>query len=122
MKRNERFDNQPRKRKTAHSSRLRIRHSIFFAVLVFSLATSFAAYASGSRLLFSDANIAHLKTKEGIERVRALADRPGRNALEALCLAYRVTGDESYAKKAKEKLSALTKQTVARTTPEWGGG
>lgn len=94
----------------------------FFVVMTLFLAMMSTAYASGSRLLFSDANLAHLKTEEGIEKVRTLADRSGRNALEALCLAYRVTGDESYARKAKERLEKLTSRSVSSFSPEWGGG
>ncbi len=99
-----------------------LRKFAFFIAMTLFFAAELAAYASGSRLLFSDADIAHLKTKDGIEKVRRLAEKPGRNAMEALCLAYRVTGDESYARKAKERLENLIERPVSRFSPEWGGG
>lgn len=92
-----------------------------FSFLLFFMLSA-AQGASQSRLFFSDSNISRLQTEAGKRKAREMAERPKRNVMEALCLAYRVTGDEDYAAAAKERLMRLTEKPVNEISPEWGGG
>ena len=77
------------------------------------------AAGNAPRLLFTEKNIAHLKTPEGRRKVVELVERGGKNRIEAWSLAYRVTGDKKYAEKVREK---LLKECVSPTAAPWNGG
>ncbi len=88
-----------------------------FLLFVFGLAV-FCGAAEHPYLLFTDANIAHLKNPEGRAKATALADSGKKNDMEALCLAYRVTGDKKYA----ERIRDLMLRDCAKSDWGWGLG
>ena len=79
-----------------------------------------AAGNDGPRLLFTEANIAHLKNAAGREKVIRLAEREKKHRMEALSLAWRVTGDRKYAGAVRELL--LRECRNSGRNREWGGG
>jgi hypothetical protein len=79
--------------------------------------------AGHPRLLFTDANIAHLKTPENKEKVIALAEKNKKKNIEALCLAYRVTSDTKYAQKVRDLIMRHCIPAAPGETPKsWGWG
>jgi len=72
------------------------------------------------RLLFSDNQIAKLKTPAAQAQVIKLATG---GSMEALCLAYRVTGDKQYAEKVRDKLLKECRVPEKAATPyRWDAG
>lgn len=77
------------------------------------------------RLLFTDAKIAKLKEPEARVKVVKLAER---GSMEALCLAYRVTGEKQYAEKVRDKLLRECRKPEQKATDKmprispWDGG
>ncbi len=71
-------------------------------------------------LLFTDAAVAHLKTPEGQAEVIRLAEREKKHKMEALSLAWRVTGDRRYAEQIRSIL--LKECSGKQKKSDWGGG
>ena len=88
--------------------------------LILALGTMLGGTAAdlSPRLLFTDRNVARLKTPEGRAQAAALADQAKKNRIEAWSLVYRVTGDRKYAEKVR---AALLKDCVRSSRP-WPNG
>ena len=87
-------------------------------LMILGVALACAAAEDAPRLLFTEKNIARLKNPEGREKVIALAGRKGVSGIVAWSLAYRVTGDRTYAGKVRAK---LLKECVSSNTRPWSG-
>lgn len=87
-------------------------------LLILGAALACAAAEDAPRLLFTEKNIARLKNPEGREKVIALAGRKGVSGIVAWSLAYRVSGDRTYAGKVRAK---LLKECVSPNTRPWSG-
>ena len=77
--------------------------------------------ASGNapRLLFTDVNIAHLKNPEGKAKATRLAEKEKKQKIEALSLAYRVTGERKYAQQVR---TILLHSCITSPSRSWGSG
>ena len=91
-------------------------------LVLFSLFAALLLIGAESRpgLLFTDADIAHLKKKEERAKVIRLAEREKKHKMEALSLAWRVTGDRKYAEQIRSLL--LRECAKKQKKSDWGGG
>lgn len=79
--------------------------------------------AERPRLIFPDASLTHLRNDAGRTKAIALAEKKQKNPMEALSLAYRLTGNEKYAQKVRDLLWRDCGTPKPGAPPkQWGGG
>ncbi len=90
-------------------------------LLILAVCWSFVLVAERPYLIFPENKVAQLRTEEGKAKVLDVLAKSKKDNIEALSLAYRVTGDAQYAQKVRELLLKNCGPAIdGKPVKEWG--